>query len=348
MAGTSDRAAKPKVAGTASRPRLRDVADLAGVDISVASRALRRAPELNVKPETRRRIEEAAISLGYVANSAAASLKTARTSTIGLVLPNLVNPGGAIIAEGATEQATAAGYLVLVTTGSSRACLPILEPRVDGLLVASATSDSNTLPDPGAVHVPLLLVNRREPGSFPGIVADDEAGGKLATDYLISLGHTDIGHVAGPQQTDTSRRRRNGFEKALRGHGLEVRAHWIAEGPYDEAGGYHAASLILEQNPRPTALLVSNLLATIGAMAAARNLGVRLPHDLSLITFDDASLAKYMDPPVTTVRLPLLDLGRRAVTTVINMIDGDNASDVLLDVDPEIVLRQSCMPPATR
>jgi len=340
----------PKQKGTkrnpsSPRPRLQDVADLAGVDISVASRALRNAPELNVRADTRQRIEEAAIALGYIANPAAASLKTARTSSIGIILPNLVNPGGALIAEGASAQAAAGGYLLLVTTGTPRECLALLEPRVDGILVASATSERGVMPDPNSVHVPLLLVNRHEPGPFPGIVVDDEAGGRLATEYLISLGHVDIGHVAGPQQTDTSRRRRAGFVAALKEKMLPVRPAWIVEGSYDEAGGYHAAGAILEQQPRPTALLVSNLLATVGVLAAARRLGIEVPRDLSLITFDDVSLAKYIDPPITTVRLPLPDLGRRAVSTMINMIGGAQPKDAMIATAPEVVLRQSCAPP---
>jgi LacI family transcriptional regulator len=327
------------------RPRLRDVADLAGVDISVASRALRRSPELSVRPETQRRIEEAASALGYVANPAAASLKTARTSSLGIVLPNLFNPAGSLIALGATEQAAAAGYLLLVTNGTPRDSVPMLERRVDGILLASATNEPRSMPDAGSVEVPLLLVNRHEPGGFPGIVVDDERGAELATEYLVSLGHVDIGHVAGPQQADTSRRRRAGFEAMLRQSGLPVRGEWIAEGPFDEAGGHNAASRILAMHPRPTALFVSNLLATVGVMAAARQLGLKIPDDLSLITFDDVSLAMYLDPPVTTIRLPLPNLGRQAVNALVGMIEGGEQGDVVIHTPPEIVLRQSCTPP---
>jgi LacI family transcriptional regulator len=328
----------------ARRPRLREVADMAGVDISVASRALRRSPELNVRPETRRRIEDAAVSLGYVPNPAASSLKTARTSALGIVLPNLFNPAAALIARGASEQATASGYLLLVTTGSIRASLPMLESRVDGILLASATSDPGAMPDAASVHVPLLLVNRHEPGPFAGIVVDDQAGARLATEHLLSLGHTDIGHVAGPQHADTSRRRRAGFESVLLERGLRVRSEWIAEGPYDEAGGSHAASIILRQKTRPTALFVSNLLATVGVMAAARRLDIKVPEELSLITFDDVSLATYLDPPITTIRLPLADLGRQAVNALLT----GSPSDTVIDTPPEVVLRRSCVPPPQR
>jgi LacI family transcriptional regulator len=338
----------PKTRPRSRRPRLRDVADLAEVDISVASRALRNRPELNVRPETQLRIEKAAKSLGYVANPAAASLKTARTSAIGLILPSLFNPGGALIAQGASAQAAASGYLLLIATGTAAECIPMLEPRVDGILVASATSEPGALPDTDSVHVPILLVNRREPGPFPGLVVDDETGARIATDYLVSLGHVDIGHVAGPQQTDTSRRRRAGFESSLRENGLQVRREWIAEGPYDEAGGYIAASAILEQAHRPTALLVSNLLATVGAMSAARRLGISVPEDLSLITFDDVAIAMYIDPPITTVRLPLADLGRQSVGVLTAMIGGSHPDGAIIGTQPEVVLRQSCAPPKPR
>lgn len=327
------------------RVRLRDVAEMAGVDISVASRVLRRSPELTVKRETRERIEDAAAALGYVPNPAAASLKTTRTSALGLLLPDLTNPAAALIARGAEEQATAAGYLLLIASGSARDQLPILERRVDGILVASATNTPGSLPHPEAVQVPMILVNRRESGPIPGVVVDDERGAHTATEYLAALGHVAIGHVAGPQHADTSRRRRAGFEKAMRDLGCGISPQWIAEGPYNEAGGQNAALRILSTNPRPTALFVSNLLATVGVIAAARRLGLRIPDDLSVITFDDVALAMYLDPPVTTIRLPLVDLGRRAVSAILNVIDGDEPKDILLDTPPEVVLRQSCAPP---
>lgn len=327
---------------TRRRARLRDVAELAGVDVSVASRALRHAADLNVRPETQRRIEQAARTLGYVANPAATSLKTTRTSSLGIVFPSLLNPAAALIAQGATEQAAAAGYLLLITTGHDWS---MLERRVDGILLASATSEPRSLPDPHSLDVPLLQVNRHEPGPFPGIVVDDRAGARLATEYLLSLGHVNVGHVAGPQQADTSRRRRAGFESTLRDSGLPVRGEWIVEGPYDEAGGYNAASRILRQNPRPTALFVSNLLATVGVMAAARRLNLEMPGDLSLITFDDVPLAIYLNPPVTTIRLPLADLGRRAVNAMIGIIGGAEQGEVVIDTPPELVVRQSCASP---
>lgn len=328
------------------RPLLRDVAEAAGVDISVASRVLRQSPELSVRQETRRRIEEAAASLGYVPNPAATSLKTARTSALGLLLPDLTNPAAALIARGAEEQAEAAGYLLLIASGSARDRLPILERRVDGILVASATSAPGSLPDPEVVQVPMLLVNRRESGPIPGIIVDDDRGAYAATEYLAGLGHTAIGHVAGPQHADTSRRRRAGFEEAMRDLGRELSPQWIAEGPYNEAGGRNAALRILNTEPRPTALFVSNLLATVGAMAAARRVGLRIPQDLSVITFDDVSLAMYLDPPVTTVRLPLIDLGRRAVSTLVDVISGADPEDILIDTPPEVILRESCAPPS--
>jgi LacI family transcriptional regulator len=333
------------VRARSSRPRLRDVAELAGVDISVASRVLRRAADITVRDETRERIVSAAASLGYIANPSASSLKTSKTWAIGLLLPDLANRAGAAIAAGAEEQAAAAGYLLVTATGPPRDRIAMLEGRVDGVIIASATSAPGSLPSPWNGGLPQLLMNRREPGDIPSIVVDDEAGARVATEYLLSIGHRRIGHVAGPQAADTARRRRQGFCDALREAGVQVRDAWIVEGPYDEAGGSNAAARILRESPPPTALLVSNLAASIGVMATARRLGLRVPADLSIVTFDDVALALYLDPPMTTIRLPLADLGRRAVDAMVAMINGSEQEDVMVDSPPELVLRQSCAPP---
>jgi LacI family transcriptional regulator len=324
--------------------RLRDVAAAAGVDASVVSRVLSGDARLSVRPETRQRVLETASRLNYRPNAAARTLKTARTMAIGMVVPDLANVNYATIAQGAEERAGTAGYTLLVASGSASERLPSLHGRIDGLLVGMATSETPRLGDFSG-GIPALLVNRREPCGIPGVTVDDEAGGHLAVQHLLSLGHRRIAHVAGPQNADTARRRLRGYEGALEAAGLERLPELVAETSFDEAGGHVAATRVLRLEPRPTAIFVANVRAAIGALAAARRLGLRVPEDVSIVGFHDAPFASYLDPPLTTVRMPLAEMGHQAVDNLLALLAGAHVEDVMVATPPELAVRASSAPP---
>jgi LacI family transcriptional regulator len=326
------------------RPRLRDVADAAGVDPSIASRILSGDGGLTVRPETRRRVLEAASRLSYRPNTAARALKTRKTMAIGMIVPELTNVAYATVALGADERASRAGYALLVATGSVRGRLEAIEGRIDGLLVGIATSETIRIGELGG-RLPTVLVNRRELLGIPSVTVDDAAGAALATEHLLSLGHRHVGHVAGPQNSDTGRRRLEGHVTAMRAAGLESGPDWIVEASYDEAGGELAATRLLRAKPRPTALFVANVRAAIGALAAARRLGLSVPGDLSLVGFHDAPVAMYLDPELTTVKMPLREMGSAAVESLLALVDGRQVEDVQVATPPELVVRGSTAPP---
>jgi LacI family transcriptional regulator len=324
-----------------ARPvRLKDVAEAAGVDTSVVSRILSGDPELSVRPETRRRVLETAARLSYRPNRAARTLKTARTMAIGMIVPELNNVAYAMIARGADRRAARTGYALLVATGSVKDRLSTLEGRIDGLLVGVATSETLRPGDLGGA-LPTILVNRREAVGIPSVTVEDGRGAGLAVSHLVGLGHRRIGHVAGPQNSDTGRRRLEGYRQELTRHGLEYRPELVAEASYDESGGQIAAGRLLRRDPRPTAIFVANVRAAVGVMAAARTLGLRIPGDLSIVGFHDAPVAAYVDPPLTTVRMPLEDMGAQAVESLFGLLDGRAIEDVCLSTPPELVVRGS-------
>lgn len=325
--------------------RLRDVAEAAGVDASVVSRVLSGDARLSIRPETRRRVLEAAAQLNYRPNTAARTLKTARTMAIGMIVPDLANQNYATIAEGAEERAATAGYTLLVATGSPTMRLTDLHGRIDGLLVAMATSETPRLGDFGA-GLPALLVNRREQCGIPSITVDDEAGAALATEHLIALGHQRIAQVAGPQNADTARRRLRGYGSALKRAGIEIDPELIAEASFDEAGGHVAASRLLKLGP--TAVFVANVRAAIGVIAAARRLGLEIPSDVSIVGFHDAPFASYLDPALTTVRMPLGEMGQQAVDNLLALLAGQSVEDGTVATPPELVVRASTAPPSGR
>ena len=325
--------------------RIRDVAAAAGVHPSVVSRILSGDERLSVRPATRERVIDAVERLQYRPNRAARALRTAQTMALGLIVPDLANATYAEISRGAEAEASRHGYILLIAMGTLVERLRLLEGRVDGLLYAIATSeaiDEARIPE----GPPRVLVNRREPGMGPSVIVDDESAAAMATAYLADLGHVALAHIGGPLDVDTSRRRAAGFSAELRRRGIVVPSEWIVPASFDERAGYDAASAILDRTPRPTAIFAANTRAAIGAMAAARTLGLAIPADLSVVGFDEIPIADFLEPPLTTLRRPLAEMGAHAVRLLLRLIGGGEIASEMLDERSELVVRRSAAPPA--
>ncbi len=324
--------------------RMRDVAAVAGVDASVVSRVLSGDERLLVRPETRQRVLDAVERLGYRPNIAARMLKTARTMAIGMVIPDFANAAYAQIAHGAEQRAHELGYILLVASGTIQDRLPQLHGRVDGLLYAIATSDPSApirLPE----GMPSLLVNRREPRLGPSIVGNDEACAVLATQHLIELGHRRIAHIVANVAVDTGRRRTAGYVRAMSEAGLPVAPDLAIETQFDERGGYEATLELLRRDPPPTAIFVATARWALGALAACDELGVRVPEDFSIVAFSDIPIGRFLHPALTTVQLPLVEMGDRAIDMLLRLVNGEQVEDVMLDDPPQLTVRASTGPP---
>ena len=332
------------------RTTLADVAERAGVDKAVVSRVVNADPLLMIRPETRARVEAAIKELDYRPNVAARSLRTARTGTLGLFIPDFANPVYAEIITGAASAALAHGQLLVtgsssVTGRRTQSYLDLLgQGRVDGLLLAGDPVSPREQEALDAFGLPYLFVNRRNPGIDRYVILDDGQAAAMAVTHLIELGHTRIAHIAGPGRADTATRRRAGYEQALRSHGLSVDDDLVVTADYTPEGGAEAVRQLLASGVDPTALFVANVASAIGVLRALRDAGKDVPGDVSVIAVHDLPLVGYLAPPLTTVRMPLRELGARAV-------------DLLLATDPsapitevvttpiELVVRQSTAPP---
>lgn len=341
----------PPIRPPGKRTRLKDVAELAGVDISVVSRALNDDPNLVVAPETRVRILLAAEKLHYRPNAMARGLRQAQTMTLGLIVPDVANFVYFELIRGIEQRAFEAGYVLLLANAQESDKAEevykrlMLERRVDGLLIASASDEERIPFDLGNEPLPVVWVNRRGKAG-PSILEDDEQGMALAVQRLKALGHTDIAHIAGPQFLDTGRRRLHGFVEAMRGVGLEPQERYIVSQPFTEQGGADALVALLRTNPLPTAVTVSSLSATIGALAAAKEAGLKVPQELSIIAFHDAVIASYLDPSVTTIQMPLQELGRLAVEGLLFMMAGGTLpQETVVPISPRLIERGSTAPP---
>jgi LacI family transcriptional regulator len=331
---------------------MKDVARRVGVDTSTVSRALsgdkRRAP----KRETRERILAAAHEMGYRPNSVGRMLRTRRTETIGLVVPDISNPGFAEIFAGVREVILDAGYHVVVVDGRDAAKRGVgwdglaVEGRVDGLLILTATIRDSTVLRVARSGFPLVLVNRRSRGVGASVVMNDAKGAAVAVGHLAGIGHRRIAHIAGPANVDTGRRRLAGFRTAMADHGLPIRDRWIAETDYTLVGGARAAEQLLtcSGESMPTGLYVSSMLSALGALSVFDAAGIRVPEDLSVVVSDEIEIAGHWKPPLTTIAMPLSHMGAEAARMLLAAIDGKPGADIVIPDEPRLIVRSSTRP----
>lgn len=329
------------------RNRLEDVARSAGVSKSIASRVLNGDPDLLVRPETRERVVQAARKLHYRPHAAARGLKRAQMGTLGLLVPPLTNPVYTRIIRGAVERAIDRDFVVLLAEdvdpgeADEAAGRLVQAGRIDGLIVASARPGHPLLRTLRRLRIPHVFVNRAVQRSGRNVVMDDARASVLALDHLVSLGHRRVGHVAGPRELDTARRRATAFRRHAATLGLKVE---VAEGDFGESGGAAAGQTLLERHPDLTALYASTISQAVGVFHVAWERDLRVPDDLSVIAYDDMPLADFLRPPLTTVRMPLGELGAAAVDALLDQLLGGDPNDVTVDTAPQIVVRHSTAP----
>lgn len=331
------------------RPTLADVAALAAVDKAVVSRVLSNDPALRVRDETRQRVLDVVEQVGYRRNVNARSLRTSRATAIGLVIPTYDNPVYTAIVNGAAAGAVAhdsflltASLTTLEIAGESATDL-IATGRVDGLLLAGQSLDTSL--NASVVNMaPVLSVNRRVSGFDRWVVLDDEGAARVAVQHLVKLGHERIAHIAGTPTADTAIRRRTGFLDAMSDSGLTVGDGMLVEADYTLEGGALAASKLAALDERPTAIVVANVSSAVGALFALRSGGVSVPYDTSIIAIHDLPLARFIEPALTVVSMPLHELGRRGVELLMTK-PGDEIVNEVVRGPMELVERSSTSPP---
>jgi LacI family transcriptional regulator len=332
---------------------LSDVAALAGVSISAVSRVLSNAPSSRVSGATRSRIEDAARELDYHPNFAARALKFSRTNVVALVVPDLTNAIFSELMRGVEEKAAELGYMVLLARAESMqpaaATMAKLvgEGRVDGVLVQ--VGDNTTSEDLAGIldgRVPAVLINSRREDHVGSVILPDEAGVGVAVEHLVQLGHTSIGLVNGLPTTDSAVRRRVGFESAIAAAGLPFNPAFVTSLGYDPQQGREAMRVLGALPEAPTALVVANVNAALGLLVESRALGIQVPGDLSVVAIHDAWTAENAWPPLTTVRMPLYELGRVSMAAIFDRIRSEEIDDVVVtEPGPELIVRQSTAAP---
>jgi DNA-binding LacI/PurR family transcriptional regulator len=328
---------------------LSDVAALAGVSVSAASRVLSAAPNARVSATTRARVREAAAQLDYRPNFAARALKSQRTHVVALVVPDVTNAIFADLLRGVEDAAARLGYTVLLARtegGPDReTVIPRLvgEGRVDGVLVQ--IGDEMPPEDLSSLlsgRVPAVLVNSTHRGHVGSVALDDEAAVEVATNHLIALGHRRIALMNGLPITDTARRRAVGFRSAMTAAGLTVPEEFVTDLGYQPAQGRAALRVLMALPEPPTAIVVANANAALGVLAEAHALGVQVPGELSIVAIHDQWVADSTWPPLTTVRMPLYELGTHSMAAIAERIaTGEVRDERLTTPPPLLIVRES-------
>lgn len=333
---------------------LHDVAKRAGVSVSAVSRVLSNSPSARVSEPTRLRIHDAAQTLGYRPNYAGRALKLARSSVLALIVPDVTNAIFSELMDGVEEAALENDYVMLL--GRSEKMQPgggtierlIGEGRVDAILIQPGDGVPISLDSLENIKAPVVLLNSVD-GNLPGAVTlPDAEATRMATDHLLSLGHRRIALAGGLAASATAVRREEGFRDAMRQAGITVIEERVTRFGYTPEAGVEALRTLWALEHRPTAVVFANVNAAIGALRLARQSGVSIPGELSVIAIHDSWTAETAFPSLTTVRMPLRELGRTAVESAVRRLRHDPEANLPLVVDtpPAIVARESVAPPA--
>lgn len=326
---------------------MRDVAQKAHVSIKTVSRVVNDQGEISEK--TRQRVLVAIEELGYRPSKVARALVTQRTDTVGLIVGDIANPFFSEVAKGVLDAARAKGYDVFLCNSDMdpdqeiRALYSLADHNVDGTIIFPSWENEDKLKSFTDHYQPLVVVNRvfdKHPG-MSLVTTDIHGGARLAVDYLVGKGHTAIGMLAGCAAPLDKMQRVQGFREVLMAHGLVPVDEWILTGSPILERGHEAARQLFTQHPQVTAIFTYNDLLALGAIQACDELGRRVPDDCAIVGFDDVQLAAMVTPSLTTIHMDKYELGRQAVTRLMEMLDDPEADFPPIYLDVELVIRES-------
>ena len=340
------------------RVKLTDVARAAGVHPGTASRALNPATRSRVSPETSRRILKVADRLGYVPNTLARGLRTSKSFVVAMLVPDITNALFPPMVRGAEQVLSAAGYTLVLTDtdndpDTERRQVEQLRGRgTDGFIIATARWNDPLLDEIADQEVPAVLANRNT-GShrLPYVGADERTGIQLAVEHLAELGHRRMVHLGGPADTSTGRDRAAAFRQAVDGLGLPAGRGLVQVcATYSEAAGAEATRRLLESSRDVTAIVCGNDLIALGALSVLAEAGISCPEQMSVVGFNNMAMVDRLTPPLTTVRLPLHQIGELSARLLLAEIEGgpQNAGAVQSLLGVQLAVRGTTARPPRR
>ncbi len=335
------------------RPNLKELAASLGISVSTVSRVLSgRAEQNRIAPATRELVLAAAAKFGVLVDQSARGLRLRQTLTIGLLIPDIANPFFASLACSVEKAARAGGYTVLLcdsreSTEIERETADLLHARrVDGLILAPVGETYQHLLPLQQSGIPIVLVDRVFPQwDVPSVVADSFGGARMAVDHLVAHGHRRIGCVQGLAASYSNIERLRGFRAGLNAAGIRFEPQLLSGTDFTAEGGYHAA-MELCRNPetRPTALFTLGNLLALGAMRAIHECGLKVPSDVSVVSFDEQPWAEFLSPSLTTIAQPVETIASEAVARLLEILrtpSGTKSAAGVLTLPVSLISRES-------
>ncbi len=330
------------------RVTMEDIAERADVSINTVSRALNDKPDVN--DQTKKEILQIADELNYQPNRFAQGLRASKTSTLGVIVADIMNPFFSALLKGVEKAAREEGYSIIVQDTDEKyeneqsAIQTTLAEQVDGLLITPVQTNKQTIIDLKQSGLPFVLLGRHfNDLDTHYVVTDDVEGAYSAVNYLIDHGHESIGLVNGPPYISSSQERHKGYRRSMEEHGLPVNDAFIFKDTVTMEEGYDTGKKLISISPRPSAVLCYSDFVAMGVIKAARDTGLSIPEDLAVVGYDDISFATCLEVPLTTVRIPKKELGRKAFWVLRDLINGDDSEQELKQVKlcTELIKRKS-------
>ena len=325
---------------------IKDVAREAGVSVATVSRVWNEGAF--VSPVTRQRVAAVAARMDYSPHGAARSLITRTTNAIGVLLPDLYGEFFSEIIRGIDHAAQRHGYHIIVSSSHDSkteivAALRSMRGRVDGMIIMSPDLEAQRTLQKLQGTFPVVMLNGGAGSkSFNTITIENHEGACDMVRHLVSRGHRRIAMIGGPARNYDAAERLRGYQSALDEGGIAYDPALVIQGDFSELSGHHAAEALVVIDPRPTAIFAANDSMAIGALSALREHGLRVPEDIAVAGFDDIPMARYMSPPLSTVHVDISELGERATTLFLSLLEKGNHAPQQLQLATTLVLRSSC------
>ena len=337
---------------SSKRNTIAEIAAKAGVSIPTVSRVLHNRPD--VAPETRKRVERVMEESGFIRSRVKAALRKESSGIVDMLVPDLVSLYSVEIVRGVEEvlEQTELRLALSVTHESSqlerRWLAKVMDGATDGAILVLTRSQSNDLDILRRQNIPFVVVDHRgELGAdVPSVGATNWLGGRMATEHLLSLGHRRIAMISGEADLRCSRDRVAGYRAALEDAGISVDPDFIRPGAFKQQTGYEQTCALLDLAEPPTAIFAGCDTQAMGVYSALRARGLSVPDSISVIGFDDVPIAAMVTPTLTTVRQPLVEMGRVATTLLLRLISEEVLDSTRVELTTTLIVRDSCAPPA--
>jgi len=331
-----------------------DVANLAGVSRTTVSFVLNDVKGFNITPQTRQKVREAAEHLGYIPDATAQALASRRTKALGLVMTRSSHH----IATDAFLPRIIAGLIDVVKDHKLRLLIEYVEvehqdraylelaraKRIDGMILLTPRIDDAGLRKLEQVDIPTVMMGELAGTNLHSVDIDNRAAAQRGVDYLLQLGHRQIACITNaPPSYSAAADRVLGYKDALNSAGITPNDELIRYADFDPKSGHDQMLSLLSSSQKFTAVFVASDNVAMGACAALREAGIKLPEDVSILGFDDIPWAEYFDPPLTTIRLNAQELARRACYVLIDLVNGKDIAQKRQILDTELVIRKSCI-----